>query len=248
MPDETEVAPLPCRSVTEAIAAIMGEMKGIGKNKTAAQQSGGYAYRGIEDITIVLQPLLARHGLVFLPRATITQIREIEVNGKPWTDTYLSVEYEIHHGPSDTSITGQACGIGRDNSDKGANKAMTQAFKYILLQVFCIADPEDDSEGSHHEADRGTRSVAVSGDQSSDAVSPAQMGKIRAQMRELGLVGRSEAINYVTGIIGRLVESVGGLTKAEASKVIEAQIADLAKMKESSGANGPELFPYDDER
>jgi hypothetical protein len=44
-------------------------------------------------------------------------------------------------------------GIGRDNSDKGANKALTQAFKYALIQVLCIADAKDDGDGSTHEAD-----------------------------------------------------------------------------------------------
>ena len=38
--------------------------------------------------------------------------------------------------------------LGRDNSDKGVNKAMTQAYKYMLLQVLCIGDRKDDADDS----------------------------------------------------------------------------------------------------
>ena len=37
-------------------------------------------------------------------------------------------------------------GIGRDHTDKGANKAQTQAFKYLLMHLFCVSDPKDDGD------------------------------------------------------------------------------------------------------
>ncbi len=147
-------APEPAATnVVEALARVMRDLPGIGKDQRAAQQQGGYAYRGIEDITRAVQPLLAREGVVFVPRVQSCEIREITVAQKPWTDTILTVEYRIY-GPGDGDpVEATVVGIGRDNSDKGANKAMTQAYKYALLQVLCIADAKDDADAASYEAD-----------------------------------------------------------------------------------------------
>ena len=140
-------------SPVEALNAVMADMPGVPKGRKADPKQGGYAYRGIEDITLVLQPILAKHGVVFIPHVELIEIKDITVADKPWTDTILSVSYDIRSVGSDEVITcGPFIGIGRDNSDKGANKAMTQAWKYCLLQVLCIADQADDADGQHHEA------------------------------------------------------------------------------------------------
>lgn len=143
------------KNVTEALAAVMGALPAIGKDGKADPAQGGYSYRGIEDITSKAQTLLAEHQVVPYPRVVgAPVITQIEVRGKPWTDTMLRVEYRFKHGPSDTEeVAGPFVGIGRDNSDKGANKAMTQTFKYALIQVLCIGDKKDDSDGQSHEGD-----------------------------------------------------------------------------------------------
>lgn len=142
----------PAANVTEALCRVMRDLPGIGKDGQAAAAQGGYRYRGIEQITREAQGLFARHGIAFIPRVTSWDVREIEVQGKPWTDTTLMVEYAIV-GPNDTRLTAAVVGIGRDNSDKGANKAMTQAFKYAMLQALCISDADDDADGTTHERD-----------------------------------------------------------------------------------------------
>ena len=79
----------------------------------------------------------------------------ITVNGNPWTDTFLEVQYRVYGpgGKEDAITVGPLLAIGRDNSDKGANKAMTQAFKYALLQVLCISDKKDDGDQASHATD-----------------------------------------------------------------------------------------------
>lgn len=153
--EDTVVAPP--KNITEALARIMAELPAIAKKR---HPEGGvtYAFRGIEEITAEAQELCARYGVVYFPRGEITEIKEITVNGKPWTDTIVSVEYEVSHGPSDTSKIVRVPGIGRDNSDKGSNKGMTQAFKYALIQTLMVADPKDDGDRERHETEsRGSR-------------------------------------------------------------------------------------------
>jgi len=144
-------------TVAQALASVMAEMPAVGKDQKASAQQGGYAYRGIEQIARHAQPLLAKHGIVFVPQVLGFDVRDITVNGKPWTDTILTVRYRIcGPGGPDDYLEATVVGIGRDNADKGANKALTQAFKYALIQVLCIADAKDDGDAASHEADAPT--------------------------------------------------------------------------------------------
>lgn len=140
-------------SVVKAISRVMAELPAIGKEGKADPAQGGYRYRGIEQITAAAQRLMADQGVVFVPRVVSVDIVDITVNGKPWTDTRLTVEYLVYGPAGDHIVVGPLLAIGRDNSDKGANKAMTQAYKQALLQVFCVADSKDDADGTTHEAD-----------------------------------------------------------------------------------------------
>lgn len=139
-------------SVHAALSAVMHSLPAIGKDQSASPAQGGYAYRGIEAITKHVQPLFAEHGVVIVPSVRSIEFRDLTVNGKPWVDAILTVDYTII-GPDGSTIQATTVGIGRDNSDKSANKAMTQAFKYLLLQVFCISDAKDDGDGTTVEAD-----------------------------------------------------------------------------------------------
>ena len=220
-------------NVTDAIAAIMGEIGGIAKEKHSDALK--YAYRGIEDLTTRIQPLMVKYGVVFYPRGEITSIREIVVNGNPWTDTCVSVEYEVRHGASDTAVIVRVPGIGRDNADKGSNKGMTQAFKYALLQTFMIADPEDDNDGTHDQRDSGTVSRPTSSSEAPSgrsAASEKQVGMIRGKFRDLGLTSREQQTAYVAQVLnGQSFTTLVELSAAQASTVIEQQIADIAKME-----------------
>lgn len=162
-PAEPEALP---GNVIAALARVMHELPGIGKDSKAAEQQGGYAYRGIEAITAGAQRLLGRYGVVFVPEVLDVDTRDLVVNGKPWTDTVLRVRYRVFGpgGLEDHVDVGPLVAIGRDNSDKGANKAMTQAFKYALLQVLCIGDPKDDADSGSPATDRAGKGDERSAD------------------------------------------------------------------------------------
>jgi hypothetical protein len=143
-------------NVVEALLRVMADLPGIGRDERASQQQGGYAYRGIEAITAACQPLFARHGVLFTPHVRSYEIRDLVVNGKPWTDIYELVEYTVYGpgGREDSITVGPILSVGRDNSDKGGNKCLTQAYKYALIQALCIADAKDDGDTQTHEAEQ----------------------------------------------------------------------------------------------
>ena len=188
------------KNVVTALAAVIAEMPAIGKDAQASSAQGGYSYRGIEAITARVQPLLAKHGVVFAPEVIEWTEKDITVNGKPWTDQRLKVRYTIYGpgGPQDCIQT-TVVGIGRDNSDKGANKAMSQAFKYLLLQTLCIADPKDDGDKESHEAE----AVEPPKDWVADAV---------WQYSEAKVIAAAEAVRQELGV-GSQITGLGGVNK-----------------------------------
>lgn len=215
----TDVEP---RNVTEAIARIMGELPAIGKTR---DPNGGvkYAFRGIEAITAEAQELFAKYGVVMYPEATLLETKEIVVNGNPWTDTFLTVRYEVCHGPSDTSKFVTVNGIGRDNNDKGSNKAMTQAYKYALLQILMIADPKDDGDSENHATSgaRTTRKARSDVDQSTGEIKGVGMKprEVAAALAKAGL----PTGGTVDEMRARLAEHTGGAPQNSASRADEAQ-------------------------
>lgn len=153
-------APAMPANVIAALALVEAEIGGIEKRRGG---DGGiqYAFRGIDAISTQVQPLFARHGVVIVPLVESYSLNEITVNGKPWTDATVAVAWSIY-GPGGTGdvIQARTVGMGRDSTDKGYPKAITQAYKNLLLRLLCIGDPEDDTDGHTYERDEIDRERA----------------------------------------------------------------------------------------
>lgn len=159
--------PLPT-NVVAAIARVMAEIGGIRKMSQAERRRLGlmepgagsddfgvkYAYRGIDQVAAAAQPLLGKYGVVIIPTVLDQSIANITVKDKPWTDTFVEVQWDMY-GPGGVTdkLVAITTGVGRDNSDKGVNKAMTTAFKNLLLRILCIGDPADETDAVRHETD-----------------------------------------------------------------------------------------------
>ena len=144
------------RNVIAALAAVMADMPGIGKDSTSGEGGGpNYKYRSIEAITAAAQSRFGRFGIVFVPKVIERVTKDLTVNNKPWTEEQLTVEYTVYGpgGVNDHITVGPVIGLGRDNSDKQMTKALTQCFKQALLQVLCIGDGKDDADAQTHETD-----------------------------------------------------------------------------------------------
>ena len=187
-PDDLEPVddrPMPS-NVIAALARVEAEIGGIEKRRGNAESGGGlnYAFRGIDVVTSQAQPLFGRYGIVIVPAIESHVVDEITVNGKPWTDSTVTVRWSIF-GPGGVGdrIEAVTVGLGRDNSDKGYPKAMTQAYKNLLLRVLMIGDPADDADG--HTFERDQRRPAPVADPEVDAV--------LARLKKLGTEHPDEA-------------------------------------------------------
>lgn len=140
------IAPPKPLSVHAAIAEVMRRLPGIPKGDQAPGNMGGFKYRGIESMTLVLQPVLADVGLVIVPQARSVTVTHSPGQKEAWQDVTIRFDWLLV-GPDGTELTATTYGIGRDHTDKGANKAQTQAFKYLLMHLFCVSDDTADGDG-----------------------------------------------------------------------------------------------------
>lgn len=149
------LAPDTHMTVHQALARVAAELPAIGKNDRGPANQGGYAYRGIEAIITEAAPLLAKYGVVIVPRVRVDKVVPSPGMKDGWQDTYITVRWRIY-GPDGSRITAVTTGVGRDNVDKGVNKAQSQAFKYLLLPLLGVADKKDDADGQHYDEGRYT--------------------------------------------------------------------------------------------
>lgn len=212
-------------TVVQAITAIMGELPSIGK---ADRSPEGYQYRGIEAITSRLQPLMAKHGVIIVPAARVVEVVPSPAMRDGWQDVHMRVDWLIY-GPAGDSIAASTCGIGRDRADKGANKAHTQALKYLLLSLFAIADRNDDPDAHDTRASdepaqptRTTRPARTT--RSSDPADSAPSGasQLVAAFSAVGITGKADRLAYAQQTLGRdTITSVADLTLSDIDTLIE---------------------------
>ena len=141
--EDTKPATVP---VQVALARIISELPAIGKDDRMSGGGLNYNYRGIEAITSHVQPLLAKHGVIIIPQSRVVSLVPSPDQKPAWQDITLEIDWLIV-GPDGSTLNARTVGVGRDASDKTATKAATQAYKYLLLHLFCISDKDDDADG-----------------------------------------------------------------------------------------------------
>lgn len=160
--------------------------------RTREQGSGvQYAFRGIERIAAEARVLMAEHGLVPMPSCEVLDRQHSPNMGDAWTDVLMRVTWTILHVDG-SSLTAVTYGLGRDNSDKGTNKATTQAFKYLLVPSLMITDERED-------ADRIDTSAGEATAMSADTAKAAMRDRATMLAEQAGLVGPQQA-DYVKSL------------------------------------------------
>ena len=149
--------------VYEAISKVAKDMaeKGISKDRKNMQQ--GFQFRGIDQVYNALAPMLAKHGLVILPRITDRTVTE-RTTQKGGVLFYVVVKAEFdfvatEDGSKHTVVT---YGEAMDSGDKATNKAISIAYKYAAFQAFCIPTEEtavDADSEVHHVAPQTADSI-----------------------------------------------------------------------------------------
>ena len=131
--------------IFQAITDIMSDVDAIGKTKRNQQQ--GFNFRGIDDLYNAIHPLLAKHKVFTVPTVLDERTEERKTaKGGNLIYRIMKIKYNFY-AVDGSSVECIVVGEGMDSGDKAANKAMSIAHKYALLQVFAIptediADPD----------------------------------------------------------------------------------------------------------
>jgi len=135
--------------IFKSLCDINKKITAIGKNQK--NQAQGFKFRGIDDVMNELHALFVEHQVIILPTVTDRAREErTNKNGTVLFYTHLTVSFQLT-AIDGSFVTCVAVGEAMDTGDKGTNKAMSIALKYVLLQMFLIPteEPKDPDAETH---------------------------------------------------------------------------------------------------
>lgn len=141
------------QEVYKAIAAVTRALGRAGISKDRKNDQQGYKFRGIDDIYNALNSELAAAELCIIPRVMAREVVE-RVSGNNRALFYVTIhaEYDIVSAVDGSCHTASAYGEAMDSGDKATNKAMSAAYKYMAMQLFCIpTEGDNDADATTHE-------------------------------------------------------------------------------------------------
>jgi len=136
-------------------AGIYERLIGIGSDVGAMEKSPVQNFEAftIDNVYSKLRPLFTKWGVSVLPEVQPIAYESQPREGKPPAiDARVVVVYRFTT-PNGDSTSMRFASEGRDFSDKATNKAVQQAFKYGLIQMFMISTGEVDPDEHNLELD-----------------------------------------------------------------------------------------------
>lgn len=134
--------------VHEAIAAVMHDVRAVGKGEKHGQ---GWSFRGVDAVVNAVAPACRKHGLVMLPVAVVQSSETVTGSGgKAQRAVTVQVTYRLV-GPEGDELTVEVVGEAMDHGDKATAKAMSVAWRTALLQAFMLPTDEQDPDHDTYE-------------------------------------------------------------------------------------------------
>ena len=147
--------------VYAAISACTADLLG-GVAKDRRNSGQGFNFRGIDQFMNAVAPVIARNGLVVLPRVMSKRQDERQTTkGGVMFYTHLHVEFDFVAVSDGSTHTVATEGEAMDSADKSTNKAMSAALKYALMQAFMIPTEDMQDADAHSPEDVRPRAKPI---------------------------------------------------------------------------------------
>lgn len=131
--------------IYESMNKIMSEIEAVGKEKS---DKLSYKFRSIDAAMNAMHPILSRNKVFILTNVLERKEQFVDVvrrSGDKAVDKHVCLKVEYKFVAEDGSfVTTFFEAEGVDTGDKATGKALSFAYKYNLLQTFCI--PTEDIE------------------------------------------------------------------------------------------------------
>ena len=136
--------------IHEALAAVMVDVKAVGKHDRNNQQ--GFSFRGIEGTLNAVGPILRKHGVIVAPEVLNVERGDVLVGQKQTRMGHVLVTVRYRwYGPEGDHIDSVTIGEAMDSGDKAASKAMSVAFRTAMLQTLALPTDEPDPDQDTYE-------------------------------------------------------------------------------------------------
>ena len=123
------------KGLYKKILNVMEKVQHLEKDGKIAYGSTKYNYVTEEKVTTTVRQALIEEGLVVLPLSAHAERAD--------TLTTVHCTYRIVDVDTGQDAMLESVGQGSDSQDKGSNKALTGAYKYLLLRTFAIPTGDD---------------------------------------------------------------------------------------------------------
>lgn len=196
--------------VYQSISAVMADLSIEGITKSKKNQQQGYSFRGIDDVYNALSAILAKHGLLMLPRVLSRDVVERTTkSGSALFYVTVEAEFDLVCSEDGSKHTIKTYGEAMDSGDKATNKAMSAAYKYAAMQAFCIPTEGD------NDADSTTHSVQS---KRAEPLTEDQQSTVLALMDEVG-ADRALFLKYMgAGSIAEITDYDRAVAALEAKR------------------------------
>lgn len=179
----------------EKISAISSEIEYLKKDDTVGTGKNTYKAISIEKVMTSVSDKMCKYGIVIYPveqsyLRTDEKVIGIDYNTKKEVEKInrisdVDVKYEVVniHNPIE-KIIAVSSGTGVDTQDKGVGKAMTYAYKNMIIKLFAIATG-DDTDKIH--SDDYTENLVNGEVKNSDGLSQAQIKRLYAIAKKVNV-------------------------------------------------------------
>jgi hypothetical protein len=142
-------------NIFEKINEVMKNIEYLAKDDQVAFGTTKYKAISEEKVTTAVRNELVKQGIVILPVTQESENKELTRTDKSVNMlTNVHTKYRIQNIDDEKDyIEVESNGSGVDTQDKGVGKAMTYAYKYMLLRTFAIPTGEDPDKISSAETD-----------------------------------------------------------------------------------------------
>lgn len=210
----------------EKISAISSEIEYLKKDDLVGTGKSSYKAISIEKVMTSVSEKMCKYGIVIYPveqsyLRTDEKVIGIDYNTKKEVEKInrisdVDVKYEVVniHNPIE-KIIAVSSGTGVDTQDKGVGKAMTYAYKNMIIKLFAIATG-DDTDKIH--SDDYTETLVKGKVTSDGSLTEAQIKRLYAIAKKVN-VTPSQIVAVIKKDFGKT--DVTKLTKQEYDLVCE---------------------------
>lgn len=183
------------RNIIQRIVAIKQAVGPVKKQERNSQQ--GWNFRGVDAVVNAVEDHMSENGVVIYPSKTVTQKTTMTTNkGSQVNVSLVTVDYTFTDGTS--SIVAQVSAESFDSGDKATTKAMSVAYRIVLLQTLTL--PTDDRDPDHdiYDAQPQQRPAPATQEQIASLAEWAQTDRDALNISMMRVIGRLASPNDIS--------------------------------------------------